>query len=114
AAQLELSRGQRSRDATVYAVIAVNNVPLQGAVDEMRVTTVAGSVNGLTFCSSGGAGSGQATSALVGADPVIPQALHGYTQITRTGVLTPNDLNAVSFSTSNGGRLTIGSGGGAI
>src|SRR6185436_20112306 len=50
-AQLDLSRGQRALDGTVYEVISVNSVPLLGGVDQMRITSVAGSVNGLNACS---------------------------------------------------------------
>lgn len=51
-AQIDLTRGQRAVDGTAYAVIAVNDAPLQSGVDQMRGTTVAGSVNGLRVCSS--------------------------------------------------------------
>ncbi len=113
-AQFDMSRGQRAADGTVYEVIAVPDTMLSSGIDFMRVTTVAGSVNGLSACSNGGSGPGQETSALSGADPLVPQNLHAYTSITRTGILTPNTLATVTFDPTNGGRLIIGTGGGAI
>jgi hypothetical protein len=48
-----------------------------------------------------------------GADPAAFQALHPYAQIVRTGLLTLNDINAISFDQSFGGRVTLGTGGAA-
>ncbi|MBI3783441.1 MAG: DUF4215 domain-containing protein [Deltaproteobacteria bacterium] len=112
-AQFNLSLGQRALDGTVYEVVAVNNSPLFGGADQMRVTTIAGSVNSVLACSSGGSAAGQPMTASSGTDPLIPAVLHDYHSITRTGVLSPNNLT-VGFDPSNGGRLTLGTGAGAI
>ncbi len=107
-AQLNLSLTQRAADGTVYQVVAVNGVlPLTAGADEFRVTSVSGSVNGVQACDTTGAQSGDTTSALAGPDPNIPQVLHSYNQVRRTGILTPSNFT-VSFSNSDSGRLTIG------
>jgi hypothetical protein len=114
-AQLDLSGGQRAADGTAYEVIALPPGPLSAGVESFRVTTVAGSVNGLALCSTGGSGPDQPTSALVGADGTAPQpqVLHAYSAVDRTGILNPNNLT-ITFDATNAGRLTIGTGAGAI
>jgi hypothetical protein len=114
-AQIDLSGGQRGADGTVYEVVALPAGPLSAGVESFRVTTVAGSVNGLSICSTSGSGPGQPTSAIVGADGTAPQpqVLHTYSAVDRTGILTPNNLT-ITFNPNNAGRLTIGTGAGAI
>ncbi|MBI3781943.1 MAG: DUF4215 domain-containing protein [Deltaproteobacteria bacterium] len=107
-AQFSLSNSQRAADGTVYEVLVASGT-FSGA-EELRVTTVAGSPNGLGSCSNANNG----LSAMAGADPTALQVLHPFSQIRRTAVLTPSNVSSVSFNPSNGGRLTIGTGGGAV
>ncbi len=111
-AQLSLGSSQRAFDGTMYEVISVGTGPLAGGVDEMRVTTVAGGPDGLSVCSLPG-GPSQPISAAGGANLAIPQTLHPYGGVLRSGILTPND-GTIQFDPTNGGRLTVGSGPGAI
>ncbi len=106
-AQFNLSSSQRAADGTVYEVIAVPNAPLQAGADRIRITTVAGSVSGVGSCSQAGGASGQPARAIAGVDQNVG-ALHPFTDIRRTGVLLPSDVNAVSFSAAGAGKLTIG------
>jgi hypothetical protein len=109
-AQLDISHTQRASDGTVYEVVEVPTGSLPAGAVGMRVTTVAGGPNGLTSCSNAGSNAGQAASAVVGADRtlIVAQQLHAYHETFRTGILTPNDLNYVTFDITGSGRLTIG------
>jgi cysteine-rich repeat protein len=112
-AQLDLSKNQRAADGTVYEVIRVPASSLLAGVDQVRVTTVAGSVQSAVACTSPGGGAGSPTTSASGADANLPAFLHAYGETTRTGILLPND-ETVSFMTGGAGRLTIGSGASAI
>jgi hypothetical protein len=107
-AQISLGSSQRAADGTVYEVMIVPTGSLSSGVEQVRVTSVAGSVNALAGCSSSGAGSGDPTKALTGVDPAAMQFLHPYTEVTRTTVLTPNDVTKISFNAAGSGKLTIG------
>ena len=101
----------RADDGTAYQVLAAVN--LGAGADRIRVTTVAGSIAGAGSCSATSGMSGQSTSAVGGVvEPAM--ALHPYNQIVRTFRLTPNNLFLSQFDSAFGGRLTLGSGGGAL
>lgn len=108
-AQLNQASSQRAADGTVYHVIIVPPGPLNAGAEEVRVTTLAGGVQGLVSCSGVVGGQAAAARALVGADPGAGQTLFPSAQILRTSVLSPASLT-VSFSPGGGGRLTFGSG----
>ncbi len=80
----------------------------QGA-EKYRITTVAAGQNGVTACGDVGFGTNTA-STLAG---VASMTLRPFFGVRRTTVLTPPDLGG-AFVPTNAGRLTIGSGGGAI
>lgn len=116
--QLSLGFSQRAADGTTYEVISVPNTALFGGADEFQVTTVAGSTIGLQQCSNSGGFSGEGTSALVGGDLGLnpAQQLHPYANIVRTGILVPNNetITFNSYGVTGSGRLTIGTGAGAV
>lgn len=101
----------RAADGTAYQVLAATN--LGGGADNIRVTTVAGAIAGAGSCAGTAGQSGQPTSAIGG---VLPpnMTLHPYGQITRSFILTPNDIGEINFDTSFGGRVILGTGGGAL
>lgn len=117
-AQLNLSLSQRAADGTSYEVLAVPNGTLLGGAEEVRVTGVAGSTVGLQPCSSIGATPGTGVASSIGGDQSMnpPQQLHPLASILRTGILSPNN-ETVTFNptgATGSGRLTIGTGAGAI
>ena len=102
----------RADDGTAYEVIRAIG-PLPNGAENCRIINVAGSADGIGACTSSGAASGDPTSSAAG---VIPpgQTLHTYSSIVRTAVLTPNSISAVVFTKDYGGRLTLGTGLGAL
>lgn len=98
----------RAADGTAYQLLRAVP-PLGAGGDEDRLTTISGSSSGAGGCNT----ITPNASAIAG---VLPpgQVLHNFNSILRTTVLVPNDATAVSFNTAGGGRLTIGTGGGAI
>ncbi|MGE3496682.1 MAG: hypothetical protein AB7N53_02185, partial [Candidatus Binatia bacterium] len=102
----------RAADGTAYQVLSAENL---GAAERLRITTVAGSIVGAGSCNGTGMSPGELTSAIGGVLPnnVPPQILFPYGQIRRTVQLTPNSMN-ISFTNSFGGRVTLGSGAGAL
>lgn len=102
----------RAADGTAYQLVRAV-APVGGGAEKQRITSLRGSVTGGGGCSVSGAVAGQVASSVVGALPP-GQTLHGYDQIRRTAILVPNSVTTISFDAGNGGRLTLGSGGGAI
>ncbi|MDX2168665.1 MAG: hypothetical protein SF182_16455 [Deltaproteobacteria bacterium] len=105
AAQLDQTQF-RAADGTAYQVLR----NLGGAA--LRVTTVGGSIAGAASCASAGTTSGDPLAALGGA--ALPATLHPFDLVRRSHRLTPNLIAALAFDTGAGGRLTLGSGGGAL
>jgi hypothetical protein len=101
----------RAGDGTAYQVLRAAS--LSSGAEGIRVTTVAGSTDGVGGCNQTSNTSGQPVSAVAGALQGL-QNLHPFNAIVRTGLLVPNDINAVSFNQAFGGRLTLGTGAGAL
>lgn len=99
----------RAANGTTYQLL--RGIGFSSGVERARITTLAGSSTGIGGCNLTMTGS--SASAVAG---VLPpgQTLHAFTSILRTTVLAPNDVNAVSFDPAGGGRLTLGSGAGAL
>lgn len=106
-AQFSLSSSKRAADGTVYEVIVVPTGGLPGGAEAMRFTTVVGSVDSATSCSSAGGMSGAPARAVAGVD-VLVGSVHPFANVYRTGVIQPSDVNDVTFSIGGSGRLTIG------
>jgi hypothetical protein len=103
-----LHQEYRADDGTAYQVLR-SVAPLGGGADRERITTVAGAQAGTGGCNL----STTDASAVVGV--IAPsQVLHPFGSIRRTAILLPNDASALSFDPSGSGRITIGSGGGAV
>jgi cysteine-rich repeat protein len=102
----------RADDGTAYQLLRALS-PLSGGAEKQRVTTVAGSVNGTGGCSASGSSVGQPAAAVRG---VLPpgQTLQLFSSVHRTGVLIPNSVTSLSFDSTNGGHLTLGSSPGAV
>jgi len=99
----------RAADGTTYEVLSASE--LGGGAENLRITTVAGSIAGGTGCSTPGNMSGDAISAIGGV--VSPgMSLQPYNLISRTIILN-GDPSTVSFNSTFGGRVQIGTGGGA-
>lgn len=112
-AEAQLSQSQyRAADGTAYQVLRVIG-PLVGGVERHRITSIVGSANGTGGCSASGSVIGQPAAAVRGALPPS-QILHPYDSIRRTGILVPSGISSIGFDPANGGRLTLGSGGGAV
>jgi len=102
----------RAADGSTYQVLRA--VSAGGDAEQVRITTVAGSVDGAGSCALTGTMIGDAASAIGGVTPPLMN-LHPYAQVHRTFVLTPNDIDAIAFDPSAGGRVTLGdAGGGAL
>lgn len=101
----------RASDGTAYQVLSFTNI--QG-VGKFRVTTLAAGVNETFACSGGGGARGALVSAVAGTVLAYDQTLHPFAAVLRTAILTPNSTNTVSFAESGAGKVTIGSGGGAL
>jgi hypothetical protein len=109
-AQYGLDHTQRSQDGTVYEVISVDDLPmLLGGAEEVRITTLGGSVNGFQNCSASGIAN-QPVTAGSGVEMSINQFLHPLNETVRTAVLTVGDASLLEFTPIGSGRLTIGSG----
>jgi hypothetical protein len=100
-------------DGTVYVIIADDTRPHLGGAEKVQMTTVAGGPNGILACSQADPIAGQLVSALAGVDPLAGQTLHDFNSILHTGIVTPNNLT-IHFDPSLSGRLTVGTGGGAV
>jgi hypothetical protein len=109
-AQMTLSEF-RADDGTAYQVIQVLPIIGKGA-ERVRITTIAGGVEGIGACFLEPGLSDQPTSAVAGAQ-VPTQALFPYDFSVRSRVLTPNDFT-LAFDHHFGGRLTLGTGGAAL
>ncbi|MEO8601515.1 MAG: hypothetical protein ABI629_02955 [bacterium] len=101
----------RGADGTTYQVLVASN--LGGGAEQIQITTVAGAIAGAGSCAATGDMSGSPTSAIGGVLPPLMQ-LHPYTSIHRTAILVPNDIGEINFNSSFGGRVTLGTGGGAL
>ena len=112
-AQLTMSFTQRATDGTVYQVIAVPPGPLSVGAEEVRVTTVAGGVAGLTSCTSITGSQNAPARAAAGAEVGIGQVLHSLASVQRTTVLAPAPFQ-VTFDPGGSGRLVLGAGGSAF
>lgn len=103
-----LHQEYRASDGTAYQVLR-SVAPLGGGADHERITTVAGAQSGTGGCNL----STDQASAVVGV--ISPaQVLHPFASIKRTALLVPNDASQLSFDPSGAGKVTIGSGGGAV
>lgn len=102
----------RAADGTAYQLVRVV-APVGAGADRQRITSLSGSSTGSGGCSVSGAGAGQVASSVVGAFPP-GQVLHNFDSIKRTAILVPSNVTSISFEQNNGGRLTIGSGAGAV
>jgi cysteine-rich repeat protein len=109
----QLSQSEfRAADGTAYQLLRVVP-PLSAGAEKVRVTSVVGSSNGVGGCNLTGSMAGQRASAVAGVlSPA--QLLHPYAQIQRTAILVPSSVTAVLFDSNNAGRLTIGTGAGAV
>ena len=106
-AQFQLS-SQRAQDGTLYEIISVPNLPtLLGGADEVRITTLGGSVNAFQTCSQSGVAN-QPVKAGSGIDTSAGQALHPIDQTVRTTVLDVGDPTAIAFNVIGSGALVIG------
>lgn len=113
AAQAQFTQSvYRAADGTAYQVVRVL-APLGAGAERQRVTTILGSASGSGGCSLSGSVSGQVASAVVGA--LLPdQTMHPFEAIRRTAILVPNSVSAITFDSNNAGRITIGTGSGAV
>jgi cysteine-rich repeat protein len=109
-AQVQLSLF-RAADGTSYEVLLAAN--LGGGAESLRITTVAGSLAGAGSCSFTGDEVGDAVSAIGGVLPPT-MSLYPYASIRRTFLLEPNDVNQLNFNSAFGGRVTLGTGAGAL
>ncbi|MFN8640538.1 MAG: hypothetical protein U0802_02325 [Candidatus Binatia bacterium] len=98
----------RADDGTAYQVLR-SVAPIGGGADHERITTLAGAPGGTGGCNL----STMDAAAVVGV--ISPgQVLHPFASIRRTAILLPNDANALNFDPSGAGKVTIGTGGGAV
>ncbi len=95
----------RAADGTVYQAIVVPT-PLTGGAEQVRVTTVAGSVQGVQSCSVTGGTPGMTVATVAGVDTFVG-SLHPISQVLRTNVLTPSG-SAIGFSAGGSGKLLVG------
>ncbi|MGH7785678.1 MAG: hypothetical protein ACRERC_02370, partial [Candidatus Binatia bacterium] len=102
----------RAADGTAYQLIRVI-APLTGGAERYRLTSLVGSSSGVGGCNLTGGMAGQVVSAIAGALPPN-QAIHPFSTIKRTAILVPNSVSSINFDINNGGRLTLGTGAGAI
>ena len=100
----------RAADGTAYQVLRATD--LATGADKVRVTTVAGSPAGTGTCEASGDMAGEPASAIGGTS--VAMILHPYALVSRTFVLAPNDISALSFDESGGGVVRLGSGAGAL
>src|SRR5262249_28459337 len=96
----------RADDGTAYQVIRAI-APIGVGAEKVRITTLAGSSSGVGGCVLSQNMPGQIAAAIAG--PLPPgQALHPYNSILRTAILAPDNINAVAFDETFGGRVTLG------
>ncbi len=74
----------RAADGTVYQVLSVPTGSLPSGVENLRITTVAGSVDGVVSCSSAAGVSGGPARAIAGVDTFVG-TVHPFAQVLRTG-----------------------------
>jgi len=111
-AQAQIQESEfRAADGTTYQVLVAAN--LGGGAELIRVTTLAGAIAGAGSCAATGDMSGDPTSAIGGVLPPLMQ-LHPYASIRRTAIVIPNDISEINFVSTFGGRVTLGTGGGAL
>jgi hypothetical protein len=119
---LRLARGlipfqsvYRAADGSAYHVISAAPSDTDGAgSEEVVITTFAASTDSVLVCNAPPGGSpGSTAAAIAGPSPPF-SVLHPFTSIVRTGVLLPNDIDQIDFDPRFGGRLTLGSGAGAL
>jgi hypothetical protein len=103
----------RADDGTAYQLLRAI-APLGVGADEVVITTLGGAATGVGACVGIGSMSGSATSAIGGVNPNSGQILHPFDQIVRTGILVPNSISTASFDPQFGGRITLGTGAGAL
>lgn len=96
----------RAADGTAYQVLS--NL---GAAN-LRVTTVGGSLNGAASCTGTGAAPGDPVAAVGGA--AQSGTLQPFDLVLRSHRLTPTAAGVLAFDAAAGGRVTLGSGGGAL
>jgi hypothetical protein len=96
----------RADDGTAYEVL--RNLGTAG----LRLTTVGGSIAGSASCASPGTASGDPVAAFGGA--AQSGTLYPFDRVLRSHRLTPNAVGALVFDAELGGRVTLGSGGGAL
>ena len=103
----------RADDGTAYQLLRAIP-PLEEGADATTVTSIGGSSTGVGGCQGMATMSGAPASAVGGSDPDAGQSLHPYNQIVRTAILVPNDISVASFDQHFGGRMTLGTGAGAL
>jgi hypothetical protein len=94
----------RADDGAVYQVLLASNLP-QGA-ESIRITSVAPGTSGVQACSDGGGVFGEPASA--GSGTASAADLFPYQHVRRSLRVHPNDIDAVGFDRSFGGRVTLG------
>jgi hypothetical protein len=102
----------RAGDGAAYQLLR-SVPPLGGGADSFRVTSLGGSSTGVGGCNFTQNMAGQIATAVAGTLPPL-QSLHPFNFIMRTAIVVPNDITSVSFDPAFGGRLTLGTGAGAI
>src|SRR5215472_6426753 len=103
----------RADDGTAYQLIR-EIPPLGAGADATQITSIGGSIGGLGSCVQIGSMPGQPVAGVGGPNPaIVNQILFPYNQVHRSAILVPNSM-AVNFDPSFGGRLTLGTGAGAI
>jgi cysteine-rich repeat protein len=102
----------RAADGTAYQVLRVLPSMPNGS-EKQRVTTVAGSATGIGGCNVLGNTAGQVASAIAGVLPPL-QVLHPFNDIRRSAILVPNSITSISFDIANAGKVTLGTGPGAM
>jgi cysteine-rich repeat protein len=101
----------RAADGTAYQLLRL--LGSSDGAEKHRITSLAGSVTGVGSCNGPAGAPGQVVSAVVGELPP-QQMLHSFATTIRSAILVPNSVTAINFDIANAGRLTIGSGGGAV
>ena len=101
----------RAEDGTAYQVIRVDPAVTTG---NFQVTTVGGSSTGVGGCSQSGATIKDPVSAVAGVNPSALEVLHPFDQIMSTPIFAPPTVGVLSFDQHSGGRVTFGSGSGAV
>src|SRR5258707_455239 len=97
----------RASDGTAYQVLRLLPTLPNGA-EKHRVTTIAGSSDGLGGCNSLGNAPGQPAAAIAGALAPL-QVLHPFDHVRRTAILVPNS-SSINFDITNAGHVTLGTG----